>query len=56
MAHTELYDIRSTPQLVSLVSVVLRILLICEERLVKQKYPEYVEYARVTKRMVPYVF
>ena len=48
----------------SLVSVALGILLllgalvrmICEERLVKQKYPEYVEYARVTKRMVPYVF
>jgi protein-S-isoprenylcysteine O-methyltransferase Ste14 len=30
--------------------------LICEEQLVKQKYPEYVEYARVTKRMVPYLF
>jgi protein-S-isoprenylcysteine O-methyltransferase Ste14 len=48
----------------SLLSVALGILLllgalvrmICEERLVKQKYPEYVEYARVTKRMVPYVF
>jgi protein-S-isoprenylcysteine O-methyltransferase Ste14 len=48
----------------SLVSIAFGILLllgalvrmICEERLVKQKYPEYVEYARVTKRMVPYVF
>jgi protein-S-isoprenylcysteine O-methyltransferase Ste14 len=48
----------------SLVSVALGILLLlgalvrmmCEERLVKQKYPEYVEYARVTKRMVPYLF
>jgi protein-S-isoprenylcysteine O-methyltransferase Ste14 len=30
--------------------------MICEEHLVKQKYPEYVEYARVTKRMVPYLF
>ena len=48
----------------SLVSVALGILLllggvvrmICEEQLVKQKYPEYVEYARVTKRMVPYLF
>jgi protein-S-isoprenylcysteine O-methyltransferase Ste14 len=48
----------------SLESVALGILLLlgalvrlmCEERLVKQKYPEYVDYARVTKRMVPYVF
>ena len=48
----------------SLVSVALGILLllgvlmrmICEERLVKQKYPEYAEYAKVTKRMVPYLF
>jgi len=48
----------------SLGSVTLGILLllgalmrmICEERLVKQTYPEYVEYAKVTKRMVPYVF
>ena len=30
--------------------------LICEEQLVKQKYPEYVEYAKVTKRMVPFLF
>jgi len=48
----------------SLVSVALGILLllgalvrmICEEHLVKQTYPEYVEYAKVTKRMVPYLF
>jgi protein-S-isoprenylcysteine O-methyltransferase Ste14 len=48
----------------SLVSVALGILLLvgavvrmmCEEQLVKQKYPEYVEYAKVTKRMVPYLF
>ena len=48
----------------SLVSVALGILLllaalvrmICEEQLVKQKYPEYVEYTKVTKRMVPYLF
>ena len=48
----------------SLVSVALGILLllgalmrmICEERLVKQKYREYAEYAKVTKRMVPYLF
>ena|SRR5689334_3567398 len=48
----------------SLVSVALGILLllgalmrmICEEQLVKQKYPEYIEYAKVTKRMIPYLF
>jgi len=48
----------------SLVSVAFGILLLlgalvrmlCEEQLVKQKYPEYVEYAKVTKRMVPYLF
>jgi len=48
----------------SLVSVALGILLllgalirmICEEQLIKQKYPEYVEYAKVTKRMVPFLF
>jgi protein-S-isoprenylcysteine O-methyltransferase Ste14 len=48
----------------SLVSVALGILLllgalvrmICEEQAVKQRYPEYVEYAKVTKRMVPYLF
>jgi protein-S-isoprenylcysteine O-methyltransferase Ste14 len=48
----------------SLVSVALGILLllgalvrmVCEEQLVKQTYPEYVEYAKVTKRMVPFLF
>jgi protein-S-isoprenylcysteine O-methyltransferase Ste14 len=48
----------------SLVSVAFGILLLlgalmrmmCEEQLVKLKYPEYVEYAKVTKRMVPYLF
>src|ERR1051325_11104518 len=48
----------------SLVSVALGILLllgalvrmVCEEQLVKQKCPGYVEYAKVTKRMVPYLF
>jgi protein-S-isoprenylcysteine O-methyltransferase Ste14 len=28
----------------------------CEERLLKQSYPEYLQYARATKRMIPYVF
>ena len=48
----------------SLVSFALGILLLlgalmrmmCEERLVTQRYPEYVEYAKVTKRMFPYLF
>lgn len=30
--------------------------MLCEERLVKQTYPEYVEYSKVTKRMIPFVF
>jgi protein-S-isoprenylcysteine O-methyltransferase Ste14 len=30
--------------------------MLCEERLVVAAYPEYWEYARNTKRMVPYVF
>ena len=48
----------------SLVSIALGTLLLlgalmrmlCEEQLVKQKYPEYVDYAKVTKRMIPYLF
>ena len=30
--------------------------MLCEERLVAEMYPAYREYARVTKRMVPYAF
>jgi protein-S-isoprenylcysteine O-methyltransferase Ste14 len=30
--------------------------MLCEERLVVRVYPEYREYARTTKRMVPFVF
>jgi protein-S-isoprenylcysteine O-methyltransferase Ste14 len=30
--------------------------MLCEEHLVRGWYPEYREYARTTKRMVPYVF
>ena len=48
----------------SLVSVAWGVLLflgalvrmLAEERLVKQRYPEYVEYSRVTSRMIPHVF
>src|SRR5258705_8960450 len=30
--------------------------LLSEEQLVKQTYPEYLEYAKVTERMIPYLF
>jgi protein-S-isoprenylcysteine O-methyltransferase Ste14 len=30
--------------------------MLCEERLVKQSYPEYVEYSKATKRMIPFAF
>lgn len=30
--------------------------MLCEERLVKQTYPEYVDYSKTTKRMIPFVF
>ncbi len=30
--------------------------MLAEEALLRKKYPEYAEYARTTKRMVPYVF
>lgn len=48
----------------SLVSVALGVLLflgglarlLCEEQLVKQTYPEYLDYSKVTKRMIPYLF
>lgn len=28
----------------------------CEERLLKQSHPEYLQYSKTTKRMIPYVF
>jgi protein-S-isoprenylcysteine O-methyltransferase Ste14 len=48
----------------SLVSVAFGVLLflgsltrmLAEERLVRQRYPQYVEYAKTTKRMLPGVF
>jgi hypothetical protein len=40
----------------NLVNIVRRFAGICEEQLVKEKYPEYAEYAKVTKRMIPYLF
>lgn len=30
--------------------------MLCEEALLVQQYPDYAEYARTTKRMLPYVF
>ena len=30
--------------------------MLCEERLLVRRYPEYAAYAQVTKRLVPYVF
>jgi protein-S-isoprenylcysteine O-methyltransferase Ste14 len=30
--------------------------MLCKERLLRESYPEYIGYARVTKRMLPYVF
>jgi protein-S-isoprenylcysteine O-methyltransferase Ste14 len=30
--------------------------MLCEERMLIQAYPEYRQYAQITKRMVPYVF
>jgi len=30
--------------------------MLCEERLVAEQYPEYRDYARKTRRMMPYVF
>jgi protein-S-isoprenylcysteine O-methyltransferase Ste14 len=48
----------------SLVSIGLALLLtagalvrmLCEERLVEQRYPEYREYASKTRRMIPFLF
>ena len=30
--------------------------ILCEERLLYQSYPEYLQYSKTTKRMIPYVF
>jgi len=30
--------------------------MLCEEYLLVRQYPDYAEYARTTKRMIPYVF
>ena len=36
------------------IGAVIRIL--CEERLLRERYPEYAAYSRRTKRMIPFVF
>jgi len=30
--------------------------MLAEERLVQERYPEYLDYSRATKRMIPHVF
>jgi protein-S-isoprenylcysteine O-methyltransferase Ste14 len=40
----------------AVVTVGAAVRIVLEERLLRQQYPEYVEYARRTKRIVPYVF
>ena len=40
----------------ALISVGAIVRMLCEEYLLLRQYPDYAEYARVTKRMIPYVF
>ena len=40
----------------SLISIFLGVRMWAEETLLRQQYPEYVDYARHTTRVVPYVF
>ncbi|HEX8029846.1 MAG TPA: isoprenylcysteine carboxylmethyltransferase family protein [Vicinamibacterales bacterium] len=40
----------------ALVSAGAVIRMLCEESLLVRQYPDYVEYASTTKRMIPYVF
>lgn len=40
----------------ALLSIGALVRMLCEEYLLVRQYPEYVEYARTTKRMIPYVF
>ena len=44
----------ATLGLVLILGAVIRML--CEERLLKQSYPEYLQYSKTTKRMIPYLF
>jgi len=30
--------------------------MLCEEQLLVQRYPEYASYAKMTNRMIPYLF
>jgi len=40
----------------ALISVGAAIRMLCEENLLVRQYPDYREYARTTKRMIPFVF
>ena len=40
----------------SLISAGAIVRMLCEEFLLAREYPDYADYARVTKRMIPYVF
>jgi protein-S-isoprenylcysteine O-methyltransferase Ste14 len=40
----------------ALVTIGAVIRMLCEEHLLVQQYPEYRDYARTTKRMIPFVF
>ena len=40
----------------ALLSVGAVVRMLCEEYLLVRQYPDYVEYARTTKRVIPYVF
>jgi len=40
----------------AVVAAMLIVRIACEEQLLRATYPEYADYARRTRRMVPYVF
>jgi protein-S-isoprenylcysteine O-methyltransferase Ste14 len=44
------------PALLGVIVLGLMTRILCEEKLVRARYPEYDEYARTTKRLVPGVF
>lgn len=47
---------RAAMTLVVLLTAGVIIRIVCEERLLAARYPEYRDYARSTKRLVPFVF
>jgi len=42
--------------LVLVASLALAVRIISEERLVRERYPEYADYAARTKRLIPFIF